>query len=344
MKGGSRRGLPTKRLSVLRTSKSGKTSLYQQNYRINPFEKDNSRSSNDGKLNPENSSKNKMDADVSLKENNKADQFSISMTQKSKMDSKQKLKDYVDNLTPVNGKIGGVAVNRIVSKVKSKNDMSQLKESYFNQIFTEGFFNDKNISGYKGLLQDTSNLINKLPANEHNYREISNSLINNKSNIAESAMVNMASAVSDRGLMAEVLTPSTVAISASNGTVSGGAGESYDKEEFRHDWFVKYLNPVNQLNTLYQDNSSDPSKSSVQNLYGLANDLDYIKNVPKLTDLDIKLWDNWINKNSTQIKSSLSSNKLYNTLLIEIDPTVASELYKTDKIIELPLYQSTFVH
>ena len=316
---GRTKGLPTKKLNVLRKSKSGKVSMYQQSYHVSAFEKTKGRSGNDGKQTSD------------LKDNNKADNYNVSVSSKMKSDKKQKLQHYVENLTPVNGKIGSVAVDKIVSKVKTKNDMSQLKESYFNQVFKEGFFNGDNVGKHGGLLKDTSRLINKLPANEHNYREISNSLISNASSISDHAMVNMVSAVADRGLMESVLAPTV-------------ANESYDKDEFRHNYYVKYSNPMSQLNTLYQDNSSDPAKASVQHLYGLANDLDHITNVPKLTETDVKLWENWIDQNSRQIKQKLVSNKLYNTLLVELSPSVAAELYKTNKMISLPIYQSTFMH
>lgn len=309
-----RAGLPIKKLAVTRVSKSGKLSLYNQGYHINGFEKTTS-----GKHTS------------TLKENNIADQYVVSLSQRQKIDKKKNLQGYIEGLTPVGGKIGGIAIDKILSKVKTKNDMNQLKESYFNQVFSENFFNDDHIKGYIGLLKDTSKLINSLPANEHNYKSITNSLIMNKEHISDVAMGTMVSSFQNRDLLHTVLSDKPI------------LQESYSKDSFKQDYYVKHVNPMGQLGLFFQHDIADPTKSSVQSLYGISNDLTSIPNKPRLTELDVKMWENWIDKNTVHIKKMLSANKLYNTLLIELEPLVASELFKTNKMIELPIYQSTII-
>ena len=150
-----RKGLPTKRKAVARVSKSGKMSLYQQNYHVNPFTK----------------TKKGASKEKAAKTNTTADKFAVSMGQRVKSDNRKSVKDFADGMTPSNGQVGSHAANKLVSKVKTKKDVNQLRESFFDPVFSEGFFNSANLGKHKGLLRDTTKVINNMPQNPHSYNQ-----------------------------------------------------------------------------------------------------------------------------------------------------------------------------
>lgn len=304
-----RSGLPTKRLNVIRKTKRGNISMYQQSYHVNIFEKTK-----------------KSKSDNVNKSSNKVDDFMISITQKTKSDKLQKLEHYVNDLTPVDGSIGLNSVNKILSKTKNNKDVSVLKNVYFDKVFQEGFFNKENLNQHKGLLQDTSKIINNIPKNEFSYKEISNSIIFNKNNIDKKASMSMINSFQDKNLLSHVVN-------------NYNKKESYDKDDFLNDFYTEYINPLLQLELFHIDKITDPLKSVVSSIYGLSNDLTYINNTPILNDKEKILWSKWIDINNSNIKNN-HDIKLYNSILMKIDPLIASSLYKSKKEIELPIYQS----
>jgi hypothetical protein len=154
-----RRGLPTKVKSVTRLNKkTGKMSVYKQKYHVNPFEK--TKTAKKGG-------------------NNVADKFSVSMSKRPRLEKRMKVGRFIENLTPADGQLGTHAIGKLVDKVKSNNDVSQVREKYFDQVFKEGFFKPEHFKEHKGLLSDTSKLINNLPQTEHMYAEVVSSIINN---------------------------------------------------------------------------------------------------------------------------------------------------------------------
>lgn len=308
-----RTGLPVKKKSVTRLTKSGKMSTYVQAYHVNPFEK----------------SKNVNEKGV--KTNTVADQFSISLIKRQKSENKMSIKDFAANLTPTNGAIGSYAAGKLVSKVKSRKDIISLRESYFDPVFSEGFFNGDNIGKHTGLLRDTSKIVNNIPQNPHAYDQIVQSIIRNKSNIHKTAMTNISASFQNHQMLNDTLRANIP------------KSESYEREEFLHDFNARIINPIGQVGTFFKNNLTDPLKASIQGLYGIPNDLEYINNPPIMTEKEVQMWESWITENNKQISTNLSDGILYKQILVEMNPKVASEIFKSDKIIDIPIYQSTIM-
>ncbi len=311
-----RRGLPTKRKAVTRVTKSGKLSLYQQNYHVNPFNK----------------SKKTSGKEKAAKTNTTADKFAVSMSQRPKSDKRKSIKDFSANLTPVDGQIGSHSAGKLVSKVKTKNDVNQLRESFFDPILSEGFFNSANISKYKGLLRDTTKVINNMPQNPHSYNQVVQSILQNKDKISHAAMVNISSSFQNHQMFSDTLRKNVP------------KAEAYDREEFLHEYHARHINPMGQLGSFMKRNLTEPMKASVQSMYGLPNDMEYISNVPTLTKGETKMWEMWIDKNNEHIQNNLLNGTLFRHLMLELDPTVAGEMFKSDRMIDIPIYQSTVMN
>jgi hypothetical protein len=310
-----RGGLPTKLKNVTRLNKStGKMSLYRQTYHVSPFQK----------------TEPKKGGPAAPPASNVASDFNKAVSTRPRKENSMKLVDYVNKLTPSNGEIGTVATNNIIKKLRNLNDTKVLKEAYFDKVFSQGFFNSEHSKNYKGLLRDTARIVNNLPKRTTDYSEIVSSIVNHRQNINDGAMASIVSSFQDHKMLHDAIRLKT------------NKSESYDKEEFLHDFYIKFANPTNQIGSyLGSDEFTDTAKASIQSVYGVPNDLKYINNVPTLTDQEIRMWENFINEHNNYVHSNMQDKELYKHILLKLSPIVAAAMFKSEKVYNLPIYQST---
>lgn len=310
MAAGDRKGLPIKRKAVTRVSKSGKFSSYTQAYHLNPFKKTSSKDSP------------KQDA-AAL---NKADRLVDKMKTRPAIDKRATIEGMVSTIDPMES-MGLLKADKICSKLKTLQDVQSLRTNYLDSSLKS--MNGTPTTENSRKINEHIKLFNNIPATPESYTVALGALIANKSNIHPGTFAALAHSFSNHDVVERAITKNF------------SKKESYDSDEFYHDWKVDYGNPVSHVINYYNGDMGDNLKSTVCDVWGQESDLTYMNKGVSLTAFEKDLTQRWIDYNNESAAKVVSGGLLKNKIYIKLDKSLAAMIYNSSTEVIFDLYNST---